>query len=545
MSHDNAWFVQGPQRIFIYGTLFLASLFSSVARPMLGDSFLQAPELWRATNPNFFTLEGVMKFIPLRKHVLTYPFLSAVRNFAIIAWLCQIIGFGGHTPAVIVAITTIFLTGIAQGCIGVSHRWYVPMFTAASLAMANGKRDLSVDAAIAGIWSDYPFAPAEMGVLDTGIARKLVLVAAVSTLFFGGITKLINGGMKWMDGCSLAYYVSNSNNGACKAMKALLQQYPWIAMLLGGGSVIWELASIGTLFVPFIRPYFFASAAAFHFGIWLTMHPNYLPQTLCYLICFNWSSADVVQFVPLTSTITSVTALATIGLILFTAVAVIGVEFFPITGVPMYSYYRDDTFNYDHFCSEEQAQCVALEHANSKYPTPIAWSDKWVKLRLVHKESLMKNSRSVKAEKFVCDFREHLTLPTTVPAASVQPHGHVLPKQYRRILHTIAAIDMATKPTGKLDAISAKSRVYPAEAWLWRMRAVLKQWNITTLPEWAKASGELQLVVTLRDRYVVLGRVPWAVKQTPRATPNGVRPFLCGTSQHTRAQMQYFWSLVK
>ena len=107
---------------------------------------------------------------------------------------------GGQLPPIIVGIGMLLLHGVVQGCIGTSHRWYVPVYTCLALALASGNADLSVDALLYEKFGDaYPFAPVcragaatANSLLCSGYARKMVLMAGISTLFFGAITKVAN-----------------------------------------------------------------------------------------------------------------------------------------------------------------------------------------------------------------------------------------------------------------------------------------------------------------------------------------------------------------
>ena len=58
-------------------------------------------------------------------------------------------------------------------------------------------------------------------------------------------------------------------------------------------------------------------------------------------------------------------------------------EYWPLTSVPMYSFYRDPELHHaEHLADEAQAQQCAKEFVASTLPHAIGWSDDWVTIRL-------------------------------------------------------------------------------------------------------------------------------------------------------------------
>ena len=492
-------------RILAYSGTLLISLISYVSRPPFGDSPLQAPELFHYTLSSFFSLEGAMAL--LGRRWITQQRLRLLRAVMVAAWLCCIAGFGGRTPAVVLGLLHFLLHGVVSGCIGTSHRWYVPVYTLLALMFANGNASFSVDALIHRRYPSYPlysaFSPSS--VADSGLARKLVLIASISTLFYGGLTKLLNGGWKWLNGRSLAYYVSSEENGRWGLLKQLMNSQPALSLFLSVSSIVLECGAVVAVFSRFWRPIVLANAAAFHFGIWLTMWPNYAPQTWCYGVGTQWPWETVPRYAELvppawaqstqpTWTLLGAApeyfytgrfvacCLATLLCVFLTFVTLFRIEYWPLTGIPMYSFYRDNSFSYRFLRDERQAQFVAVEHVQSGYPNALAWSNLWIILRLKNthpavKDEIAEAKRRRKEGK--------LARPAASPSAARRPwrlfeppevvgsiedpeerwyvnlKGRVtregstrgvLTKQWRRTLHNIAAADMAAKPSGRIHA---------------------------------------------------------------------------------------------
>ena len=83
----------GAMRIYIYTTLLMTAMLSHYARPHLGDSPLQAPELYGYTLPQFFSREGAMKLMHTTKWV-NKPTLRAIRAMTVMAFGMCIVGAG-------------------------------------------------------------------------------------------------------------------------------------------------------------------------------------------------------------------------------------------------------------------------------------------------------------------------------------------------------------------------------------------------------------------------------------------------------------------
>jgi len=182
------------------------------------------------------------------------------------------------------------------------------------------------------------------------------------TLFAGGVAKLWNGGISWLDGSSLYFYLQNLNEPKTwlgTRMLKFLMEHPSAVAILSWYTIGFELGAIATLFYARLRWPVTINAWAFHLGIWFLMLPRYWPQMICYLLLIPWEgltlskpkevlrilsgrrAAPDVRQQPLPSALSQVAlsvlpsaiSLALIGTILAQR------EWFPLTNVPMYSSY--------------------------------------------------------------------------------------------------------------------------------------------------------------------------------------------------------------
>lgn len=473
-------------RVLYYTGLFLISYTSKYARPHLGDSPLQAYELFSYTDTAWYSLEGCMKYTVF--HLFTYRSVLAKLNMlTYFTWACCILGFMGHTPPVLLGMLLLVQHGIVSGCIGTSHRWYVPVYSTLALMFSDGRHEYSLDGLFSQYINDYMFPVSnEPSLLNSGFSRKLILFSGIYTLFGGGISKLLNSGVQWCNTECLAYYVSSTENGQLTWLKNFMYNNPLLTCIMAVQSELFELASILSLFGIGRLP-ILLMAAILHFGIWLTMWPNYAPQTFCYIFGINhtWSTYDNQHIIVDATASTIVASLfMTYMCIFLSCVILLRIEFWPLSGIPMYSLPRDKSFNYKYIKDKAQADYLANEYRLLGYPNTLAWSNQWVIL------SITNNKQSI-------DLRDYIS--------NTNNRYGVLGKQFRRQLHNAAANIL-------IDKMRLKSQSQYGKQWLDirldSLHMLLKQ---NKLPDWVnKSDNILQLYMPLQNgQKLMLAETPW------------------------------------
>ncbi|MGE5701934.1 MAG: hypothetical protein ACM32O_05350, partial [Clostridia bacterium] len=412
--------LNGLWRIYLYGGLLLLSWFSYLHSKPFGDSPLQAPEVLRASSQLFFDPPGLMKWLPRGMLQLRWVFI--VRNVVLIAWIACILGLGGQWSAWIVGVGVLFLHGVLSGVLGTNHRWMLPVYVLLAASLVNLNSSYSLDAWIAERYAGYWFAPDTDGIASTGMLRFLTLLLVVFTLFSGGVSKLRYAGLRWMDGESLRFFISRPDAGACSWLKNRLKNSPRSCRWLSIATIVLELGSpLALLYDQALIP-LIVGALLFHLGIWLTMNPNYLPQSWCYLLCLNGmgdlsvSSASASAFQCPSNT---ALLLLVILVVILVIVALRGIEWWPLTCIPMYGFYRGpyQQWSFEHVLDLPQMHQLGLEYRKSRLPYPISWSEKWVAVQVKSKEGKTRELR---------------------------PHN-VRKKHWFRTLHRVAAMDFALK----------------------------------------------------------------------------------------------------
>jgi hypothetical protein len=115
-----------------------------------------------------------------------------------------------------------------------------------------------------------------------------VLVAGAYLI--AGLSKLTFTGPEWVLGDNLRnilYAASDAHGGA--EMALFVADRPWLASLIAGSALAFELTLWIALVRPRLGPFFVVWAAALHTGIWLTIGINYVSWALTVAVVFiDW-----------------------------------------------------------------------------------------------------------------------------------------------------------------------------------------------------------------------------------------------------------------
>jgi hypothetical protein len=472
----------GALRIYLYASLLALWRLAHLHSAPDGDAPLCAPEVLARSHPRFFEPPGLAAWLgsappgPAR--------LRRVRAVVVAAWVCCVLGLGGHAPPVVVALGGLYLHGVLAGALGTNHRWMVPAYVLLALCFAEMNHELSADLYLSRRFAGYPFAPGGPPIFHTGFARKLALVFATFTLLAGATSKLLNAGPRWMDGATIQFHVARDGVGTWPRVKRFFARRRWACAGLAVGTMVLEVGAAAGLFWPEARPWIFLAAAGLHLGIWFTLNPNYLPQTVCYALLVDWALLAGRAPAPVPLVTDAAGALlcwgATLASLALGAVALARVEWWPLTHIPMYSFYRgpEGQWTHAHFRDLAQARQAGRELAASRLPYPLAWSEHWVFVR----------------------FRAG-----GGRALEVRPRD-VLPKHWRRLLHRSAALDLAAP--GPPEGRAARAFLERHLAWLRAHVAGSPDAGCRASVAQSDPAGRFELVCRLATGDLVLAAVP-------------------------------------
>lgn len=214
---------------------------------------------------------------------LKYPF--------ILIWMFCIVGLGGRLSYLFNAIFTFIFWGAHTATSGTGHFWHVPMYVFFILSFTSNNDIFSLDSKIAKYLPNYWFKPTVQND-NSSFGRKLILITVVFTFFSAGISKISLGGIQWLNGESLYYYIKNLNRPRFHLGESLfhfLIRNKLAVTFLSVLTILFEIGFIITLFIKKHRNLFILGACAFHIGILLILTPIYIPQMICYLLILDWN----------------------------------------------------------------------------------------------------------------------------------------------------------------------------------------------------------------------------------------------------------------
>jgi hypothetical protein len=168
----------------------------------------------------------------------------------------------------------------------VHHSEAMFAFFLMSLSLSPCNEDLSLDA-----WRKRRAGrPAEtmspLARWPFALAHLLLAMVYLST----GLTKMIFGGLRWMNGYTLQNRTLQDALGRDIPLGVWVAQQHHLAVLLSVGTVVFELGFVVSLFLPRWKTVFFAVALAFHVGLHLVGGHGFfghLAVVLILLICYD------------------------------------------------------------------------------------------------------------------------------------------------------------------------------------------------------------------------------------------------------------------
>jgi hypothetical protein len=212
--------------------------------------------------------------------------ITAIYWLTVAAGALALVGLFTRPAMLALALGVWFLVAHRFSYGDVHHSEAMFAFFIMSLALAPSGDDLSVDA-----WrrrrAGRP--PAEMSPFARwpfALAHLLLAMVYFST----GITKLIFGGLQWVNGYTLQSRTLMDALARDIPLGIWFAQQHTLAILLSIGTVIFELGFCLSLFLPRWKTLFFAAALAFHVGLHLVGGHGFfghMAVVLILLLCYD------------------------------------------------------------------------------------------------------------------------------------------------------------------------------------------------------------------------------------------------------------------
>jgi hypothetical protein len=316
----------------------------------------QLPYMLRHTPDELFMPTGLMAWWPAQKPVaLAVDFVMHTRGLLMTLWFFAAIGLGGRWPLLFTGMLFFVHYGLFKAASGTTHTWHIPLFTILILGFFTCPGEWSIDGLIHRYVRHYPFPVKSAGIWD-GFAFKLVMCCSAYVMFAGGVAKLRYGGLDWLNGESLGYFLKEMpviKGEIGQLLSGFLHKNPFMIRVLSVWTIGLELSAPLVLFFMRFRWPFVLNAWAFHIGIYLLMSPRYFPQMTVYLLFLNIpgiagsiESKSAVILAPKISRMSTwlATGMISFLLIVFVWIIVAAREPFPLSHVPMYGNRMTDEY---------------------------------------------------------------------------------------------------------------------------------------------------------------------------------------------------------
>jgi hypothetical protein len=252
--------------------------------PSLGEQLARLESNSRFLRPQL--LIRIVAAIFPRDRWFTPEAITALWWLTLAAGVLALLGLFTRPALLAFALGVWFLVAHRFSYGDVHHSEAMFAFFLMSLAFAPVGEQLSIDA-----WRRRRAGrtPAEMSPLARwpfALAHLLLAMAYFST----GISKLIYGGLRWMNGYTLQGRTLQDALGRDIPLGMWVAQQHTLAILLSIGTVAFEVGFATSLFLPRYRLYFFAAALVFHVGLHLVAGHGFfghMAVVLILLICYD------------------------------------------------------------------------------------------------------------------------------------------------------------------------------------------------------------------------------------------------------------------
>jgi uncharacterized membrane protein YphA (DoxX/SURF4 family) len=226
--------------------------------------------------------------------------LTAVYWVTMAAGVLALVGLFTRPALFVYGLGFAFFVSHAYSYADVHHREALYALFILALAFSRSGESLSVDAWLARrrarrlgrTGEDFPE-------VDTAVwPLKYLHVLMAMTYFSTGITKLLSGGLRWMNGYTLQKYIFITAVNRDIPIGLWLAHQHTLCILLAIGTVLFELFYFVSLLVPRTAPLIFFGGILFHLGLYVTAgHPFFehmlLNATLLLFLNRSWLPALV------------------------------------------------------------------------------------------------------------------------------------------------------------------------------------------------------------------------------------------------------------
>jgi hypothetical protein len=190
---------------------------------------------------------------------------------AMAGWLA-LVGLRTRTALFVFALGTWFFVSHGYSYADVHHREAPFALFLMALPFAPSGARLSLDALLRRRRGILPELTSPLALWPLKFVHVLLTMTYLST----GISKLLAGGLGWMNGYTLQNYILSDAIDRSIPLGLWVAQHYWLCVLLSIGTVLFELFYFVSLLLPRTAPFWFLGGVFFHIGLYFVAgHPFY------------------------------------------------------------------------------------------------------------------------------------------------------------------------------------------------------------------------------------------------------------------------------
>lgn len=215
-------------------------------------------------------IRAITTLVP-REAFFTRPIFTTIYWLTAVAGITALVGLFTRTSLLVLAFGIWFLVSHGYSYGDVHHPEALFAFFLVTLALAPSGNSLSIDALIRGRARAASGPTEERQRVDTAMwPLKLAWVLLAMTYFSTGITKLLAGGLSWMNGYTLQIYTFGDALASGKPLGVWLAGHHTLCILLAIGTILFETFFFVSILLPRTAPLLFLAGIAFHVALYLT-----------------------------------------------------------------------------------------------------------------------------------------------------------------------------------------------------------------------------------------------------------------------------------
>jgi hypothetical protein len=238
-----------------------------------------------------------------REVFFTRPIFTAIYWTTVVAGVMALIGVFTRTSLFVLALGIWFLVSHGYSYGDLHHPEALFAIFLVTLALAPSGDSLSIDALIRRRRAGRVSRPTdEPRRVDTAMwPLKLAWVLLAMTYFSTGVTKLLAGGLSWMNGYTLQIYTFGDALASGMPLGIWLAGHHNLCIVLAAFTIVFETFFFVSLFLPRLAPLFFLTGITFHVALYLTSAQPFFPHITLLsilLVCLDpeWWRAWVNKF---------------------------------------------------------------------------------------------------------------------------------------------------------------------------------------------------------------------------------------------------------